>query len=245
MMKNKADFRDAVVLDVGTRTGILAFFAIQAGAKKVRGGCALPPMPCASIHRGCLLSSPPGVCCRGQFHGPPCPPADEGQRLGGCVLGAGCEWWRCAHPCASADKVIILEGRVEEVDVPEKVDIIISEPIGFVLVHERMLECYVAARNRFLKPGGLMMPTTGTIFVAPFTDAALYEETAAKVCVVALMLVAASVTVCVCVPICRGRRPHSGATRTCTAWMCGAWKSLPTRTTLPSPWWGTSTRLCC
>ena len=99
---------------------------------------------------------------------------------GGC---AGREWWRCAHPCPSADKVIILEGRVEEVDVPEKVDIIISEPIGFVLVHERMLECYVAARNRFLKPGGLMMPTTGTIFVAPFTDAALYEETAAKVCV--------------------------------------------------------------
>jgi histone-arginine methyltransferase CARM1 len=46
--------------------------------------------------------------------------------------------------------------------VPEKVDIIISEPIGFLLVHERMLESYVVARDRFLKPNGLMMPTTGT-----------------------------------------------------------------------------------
>ena len=66
-------------------------------------------------------------------------------------------------------------------NVPEKVDIIISEPMGFVLVHERMLESYVAARDRFLKPGGIMMPTTGTIYVAPFSDDALYQETLAKV----------------------------------------------------------------
>jgi type I protein arginine methyltransferase len=37
---------------------------------------------------------------------------------------------------------------VEEADLPEKVDVIISEPIGFLLVHERMLETYVVARQR-------------------------------------------------------------------------------------------------
>jgi histone-arginine methyltransferase CARM1 len=39
-------------------------------------------------------------------------------------------------------------GAVEEVELPEKVDIIISEPIGFLLVHERMLETYVIAREK-------------------------------------------------------------------------------------------------
>ena len=53
---------------------------------------------------------------------------------------------------------------------------IVSEPMGFLLVHERMLESYIAARDRFLKPGGLMMPSWGTIYIAPFTDSTLYQE---------------------------------------------------------------------
>jgi histone-arginine methyltransferase CARM1 len=36
-----------------------------------------------------------------------------------------------------------------------QVDVIISEPIGFLLVHERMLETYAVARERFLKVGGV------------------------------------------------------------------------------------------
>lgn len=34
----------------------------------------------------------------------------------------------------------IIKGKIEDIDLPEKVDVIISEPIGFLLVHERMLE---------------------------------------------------------------------------------------------------------
>jgi histone-arginine methyltransferase CARM1 len=83
------------------------------------------------------------------------------------------------------DKIVFVKGKVEEISeslVPEKVDIIISEPIGFMLVHERMLESYAAARQRFLKPeGGLMMPTTGSIILAPITDDALYKEQLGKI----------------------------------------------------------------
>ena len=51
-------------------------------------------------------------------------------------------------------KIEILKGKVGEVKVDEKVDIIVSEPLGFLLVHERMLESYVIARDRFLKVSG-------------------------------------------------------------------------------------------
>ena len=74
----------------------------------------------------------------------------------------------------------VILGKVEEVTIPEKVDIIISEPMGFFLVHERMLESYIIARDRFLKPDGMMFPTTGTMFLSVFSDDSLYKELKSK-----------------------------------------------------------------
>ena len=80
------------------------------------------------------------------------------------------------------DRIEIVRGRVEDVHIPETVDIIISEPIGFLLVHERMLESYIVARNRFLRPsGGLMFPTNGTIFLSPCTDEVVFNEQLSKI----------------------------------------------------------------
>eukprot|EP00983_Pelagomonas_calceolata_P104337 1159013-Pelagomonas_calceolata.AAC.6 len=52
----------------------------------------------------------------------------------------------------------VIHAKVEEVDIAEKVDVLISEPMGTLLVNERMLETYLYARDRFLKPGGKMFP---------------------------------------------------------------------------------------
>lgn len=76
--------------------------------------------------------------------------------------------------------ITVIHGKVEEVEVPEKADILISEPMGTLLVNERMLETYVIARQRFLKPGGKMFPSIGRIHLAPFSDEYLYGEVASK-----------------------------------------------------------------
>jgi len=54
-----------------------------------------------------------------------------------------------------SDCVFVIAGKIEEVEVPEQVDVIISEPMGYMLFNERMLETFLHAK-KWLKPGGLM-----------------------------------------------------------------------------------------
>ena len=49
------------------------------------------------------------------------------------------------------------------------VDIIVSEWMGFYLLHESMLPSVLCARDRWLKAGGLMLPSQATIYAAPLT----------------------------------------------------------------------------
>ena len=77
------------------------------------------------------------------------------------------------------DKIQVVAGKIEEIDIPEKVDIIISEPMGYMLYNERMLETYLHAK-KWLKPNGKMFPTMADLHVAPFTDEALYMEQYSK-----------------------------------------------------------------
>eukprot|EP00842_Homolaphlyctis_polyrhiza_P004313 jgi/Hompol1/4883/HPOL_004023-RA len=78
-------------------------------------------------------------------------------------------------------KLTVIKSKIEDVENLPKVDTLISEPIGVLLVHERMLESYILARDRFLKPNGVMVPSMGTMYVAPFSDSNLWSQTMAKV----------------------------------------------------------------
>ena len=60
----------------------------------------------------------------------------------------------------------VITGKIEEVELHENVDVIISEPMGYMLVNERMLESYVFAR-KFLKNGGKSL---GNIFIFSFQE---------------------------------------------------------------------------
>ena len=56
--------------------------------------------------------------------------------------------------------VEVVQSKVEELALDAQVDLLVSEPMGTLLVNERMLETYLYARNRFLKKGGRMFPVS-------------------------------------------------------------------------------------
>lgn len=60
------------------------------------------------------------------------------------------------------DRIKILRQKVENVILPEKVDIIISEWMGYFLIYESMLDSVLLARDRWLKPVRVIV-----FFVAP------------------------------------------------------------------------------
>ena len=79
------------------------------------------------------------------------------------------------------NKCEVIQKKVENVCTEgHQVDVIVSEPIGFLLVHERMLESFVAARDKFLSPSKIsrssMVPNSATVHATLFTDPKLHGE---------------------------------------------------------------------
>ena len=77
------------------------------------------------------------------------------------------------------DIVTIIRGRVEEVDLPqgmEQVDIIISEWMGSCLFQGSMLDSVLAARDRWLAPGGLMFPDMASLYMGGLANIDQREE---------------------------------------------------------------------
>lgn len=130
ILGNSIDFNGKIILDVGAGSGILSFFAVQAGAAKVY---AIEASNMASFAQQLVKAN------------------------------------------EIDDRIEVIPGKIEEVELPQMVDVIISEPMGYMLYNERMLETYLHAR-KWLKPGGKMFPSEGDLHIAPFTDEALYME---------------------------------------------------------------------
>ncbi|XP_034101607.1 LOW QUALITY PROTEIN: protein arginine N-methyltransferase 6 [Drosophila albomicans] len=76
------------------------------------------------------------------------------------------------------ETVKVIHSQIEEFVLPataEKVDIIVSEWMGFYLLHEGMLDSVLYARDHFLKPDGQLFPSECTIFVAPCAVPSLFD----------------------------------------------------------------------
>ncbi len=136
-MNNAIDFKDKVVMDVGSGSGILSIFAAQAGAKKV---WAIEASDMADFSRILIKHN-------------------------------------------KLDHIIeVVQAKIEDIDqsliAERSVDVIVSEPLGTYLFNERMLETYVIARDKFLKPEcrSMMFPCEADFMIMPMSDQDLYYE---------------------------------------------------------------------
>jgi len=70
-----------------------------------------------------------------------------------------------------------VKGKLEDVELPIKeFDIIISEWMGYFLLYESMLDTVLLARDKYLKPKGLIFPDTATLYLAALEDQDYKEE---------------------------------------------------------------------
>jgi protein arginine N-methyltransferase 1 len=74
-----------------------------------------------------------------------------------------------------AEIVQVIHGDVMDVELPERVDVIVSEWLGGFGIDEGMLVPVISARDRWLKPGGVMIPRSVTAWTALVHDRYLGE----------------------------------------------------------------------
>ncbi len=143
MVAYKAAIKEAVkpgmtVADIGTGTGILALWALEAGAKKVYG---------IEVNKDRI------------------PQALE--RIN-----------RAGH----ADKFEIFNALSYDVNLPESVDVVISEILGNLADNEDMTPILADARKRFLKEDGMMLPAKVQTYLTPISSEKAHEQVRNKVC---------------------------------------------------------------
>ncbi|XP_050219603.1 probable protein arginine N-methyltransferase 1.2 [Mercurialis annua] len=76
-----------------------------------------------------------------------------------------------------SDVVTVLKGKVEELELPvPKVDIIISEWMGYFLLYENMLDTVLYARDKWLVNDGILLPDKASLYVTAIEDAEYKED---------------------------------------------------------------------
>ncbi|KAB2618401.1 protein arginine N-methyltransferase 1.2 [Pyrus ussuriensis x Pyrus communis] len=73
--------------------------------------------------------------------------------------------------------ITVLKGKIEEIELPvPKVDIIISEWMGYFLLFENMLNTVLYARDKWLVDDGILLPDKTSLFLTAIEDAEYKED---------------------------------------------------------------------
>lgn len=75
-----------------------------------------------------------------------------------------------------ADRITFIRANSTTVELPERADVVLGDIRGRLPPLQIGIEVYRDARDRFLKPGGVVIPQRDTIFAAPVEDADLYRR---------------------------------------------------------------------
>jgi predicted RNA methylase len=80
-----------------------------------------------------------------------------------------------ANGCKNVETIF---GEGDTVELPGQVDVIVSEWMGHFLFAERMLEPLITLRDKFLRPGGLVIPQRCSLHLALVASPTYHEELA-------------------------------------------------------------------
>ncbi|KAK4749373.1 hypothetical protein SAY87_026822 [Trapa incisa] len=76
-----------------------------------------------------------------------------------------------------SNAITVLKGKVEELELPvAKVDIIISEWMGYFLLFENMLNTVLYARDKWLNNDGLVLPDKASLYLTAIEDAEYKDD---------------------------------------------------------------------
>ncbi|XP_059432182.1 probable protein arginine N-methyltransferase 1 isoform X2 [Corylus avellana] len=93
----------------------------------------------------------------------------------------------CSHMADMAKEIVeangysnvitVLKGKVEEIELPvAKVDIIISEWMGYFLLFENMLNTVLYARDKWLAEDGVVLPDKTSLYLTAIEDAEYKDD---------------------------------------------------------------------
>lgn len=121
-IKDNSLFKDKIVMEIGSGTGIFSMLAIKAGAKHVY---AWEPSTMSIYSKQAIIDN------------------------------------------NLQDKITILTCELEEIQLPEKVDIIFSFFFGFGLLLQSLYPSFLRAKTLFLAENGITIPSKIDFFIAP------------------------------------------------------------------------------